>query len=103
MLALIPVNRVLDAVAVFWVGMWFGLSARRPLAVVAWPVGLVIALPWFVSYAIFGWSSIAGLMLLAKNVIFIRWAAQKLRNEFRTVAPLAVGAWFKQPEELLQS
>jgi hypothetical protein len=100
--AMIPLNRVLDAIAVFWVAMWFGLSAKRPLAVIAWPVGLVIALPWFICYALFGWSSVSAFVLLAKNVIFIRWAADKLRDEFRTVAPLAVGSWFKQPEELLQ-
>ena len=81
----------------------FGLSAKRPLAVIAWPVVLVIALPWFIGYALFGGSSVAAFLLVVKNVVFIRWAAEKLRYEFRAVAPLAVGNWFKQPEELLQT
>lgn len=103
MRALVPINRVLDTVAVFWVAMWFGLSAKRPLAVVAWPVVLVIALPWFIGYALLGWSSLAAFLLLIKNIAFIRWAAEKLRHEFRAVAPLAVGKWFQEPEELLQT
>jgi ABC-type transport system involved in multi-copper enzyme maturation permease subunit len=101
MLALMPLNRALDAVAVFWVAMWFGLSAKGSFAVVAWPVGLVIALPWFICYALFGQSAMGAFLMLVKNVIFIRWAAETLQHDFRAVAPLAVGNWFKQTEELV--
>jgi hypothetical protein len=111
-----PINMILTAVAVFWVGMWFGLRASRPIGVIAWPVGLVIGLPWLAYYVIaivisvgspFGrigpaiwWPIGWPLFTLAKNVFFIRWAAGKLKNEFRTVAPLAVGDWFKEPQEM---
>src|SRR5437763_1392894 len=38
------VNKVLDAVALCWVAMWFGLRARKPFSFVARAVGLVFGL-----------------------------------------------------------
>jgi hypothetical protein len=121
-LAMVPVNRVLDAIAVFWVGMWFGMRAKRPVSIIIWPVGLVIALPWVLSYIIlvmasllsgpsagplgavagfFWWSIAWPVVEVAKNVLFIRWAAHKLKTEFRTLAPMPVGDWLKERDELL--
>ncbi len=106
---MLPVNKALDVVAVCWVGMWFGLRARRPFAVMAWSGGLVIGLPWVATYLFeIGFSLLRGapagflfwlvggpLLILAKNVFFIRWAAQNLRAELRTVAPLGMEAWLR--------
>jgi len=104
------VNKVLDVVAVCWVGMWFGLRARKPSSTIAWTAGLVIAVPSVLRYLLLividlsaSWGVTAGLFLFliwlvfyaVKNVFFIRWAAGKLRGELRTVAPLAVGEWLK--------
>jgi hypothetical protein len=121
-LAMVPVNRVLDAIAVFWVGMWFGMRAKRPVSIIIWPVGLVIALPWVLSYIIlvmasllskpsagplgavagfFWWSIAWPVVEVAKNILFIRWAAHKLKTEFRTLAPVPVGDWLQERDELL--
>jgi len=110
-----PVVAALDVIALCWVGMWFGLLARKPVLVAAWTVGLVIGLPWVISYVLMICLSLGGgfafrttlsplyalylggmpLFDIAKNVFFIRWASQKLRTELRVAAPLAVGEWFR--------
>ena len=41
-MAMAPVVRVLDIIALCWVGMWFGLRARKPLYIMGWTVGLVV-------------------------------------------------------------
>jgi hypothetical protein len=112
-----PVIRVLDIMALCWMGMWFGLRARKPLHIMGWTVGMVVALPWVISFmfiiattltsraflssgaaysassALLFWFGIWPILNVAKNVFFIRWASQKLRTELRTKAALAAGDW----------
>ena len=115
-LIMAPVVRVLDIIALCWMGMWFGLTLRRPVAIMSWTVGLVVGLPWVISYifiisASLGsastwspagapllflfWFGAWPLLNLAKNVFFIRWAARRLRAEFRATASLGVAEWTK--------
>ena len=110
------VNKVLDAVALCWVAMWFGLRARKPFSFVSRTVGLVIVLPWTLSYLfsilMFASSSFSSggrpsgtldlwtvglpLLIVALKVILIRWAAGRLQAELRATAPLAVNDWLKE-------
>ena len=101
-------------IALSWVGMWFGLRARKPFLVVAWTAGLVIGLPWLLASILTiassvrgagGWSGAAGssfwfvlwpLVYLGKNLLAIRWAAARLQQELRVTAPLAIGEWLRQ-------
>jgi ABC-type transport system involved in multi-copper enzyme maturation permease subunit len=115
-LAMAPVVRVLDIIALCWMGMWFGLTLRRPAAIMGWTVGLVVGLPWVISYIFIitasvggnsGWSTTGAPLLilfwlvgwpllnLAKNIFFIRWAARRLRAEFRATASLGAAEWTK--------
>jgi hypothetical protein len=110
------INRVLDVIAVCWVGMWFGLRAPKPSLALLWTVGLVIGLPTLVFYllriALVGARTLTNLgggdpfplllsfgiwpvLWLAKDLFFIRWSAARLSQELRTTAPLAVGEWFE--------
>jgi hypothetical protein len=108
-----PLNGVLDIIALCWVGMWFGLRARRPVSIMGWTVGLVVGLPWMISYSLalglntarpptssFGISALALFWFLVwpvaniiKNVLFIVWASHRLKGELRTLAPLTVRDW----------
>lgn len=103
---LAPINKVLDGVAVCWVGMWYGLRARKPLQVVTWTSGLVIALPWV--FLIIAGLLLAGLNVtessvmlilpvvdMAKNILFIFWASRNLRAELRATEPLGSEEWLK--------
>lgn len=100
---------VLDVLAVCWTGMWFGLTARKPAAAIAWTVGLVSGLPllavWLVrlglalavpygsgQYLWFVFNFLAmPLLMVLKNVAFIFWARAKLRTNLgnATASPLA--------------
>jgi ABC-type transport system involved in multi-copper enzyme maturation permease subunit len=117
--AIAPIVRVLDIMALCWMGMWFGLRARKPSHIMGWTVGMVVALPWVISFvfivgtsltstaflspgaaysassALLFWFAIWPLLNVAKNIFFIRWAGQKLRAELRTKAALAAGDWLK--------
>jgi hypothetical protein len=116
---LAPVVRVLDIMALCWMGMWFGLRARKPSHIMGWTVGMVVALPWLISFlfiigaslssaafltpgaaysassTLLFWFAIWPILNIAKNIFFIRWASQKLRTELRTEAALAAGDWLK--------
>jgi hypothetical protein len=100
---LIAVNLALEAVALCWVGMRFGLRGRNAITAVAGTVGLVQLLPLALSVALMwgwawlpaGWSSLAIargkmppvilalLFFVAKNVGLIVWARLRLRRELR--------------------
>jgi hypothetical protein len=100
---LISVNLVLEAVALCWVGMRFGLHGRNAISAVAGTVVLVQLLPLALSVTLmWGWvwlpahaSSpalprgrmppiiLALLFFLAKNLAFIVWARLSLRRELR--------------------
>jgi len=102
-------------VAVCWVGMWFGLRARKPFLVIAWTVGLVLVLPWVLSNLplvaltssaatvpgrglsawVLVWFVVPALLYFAKNIFFIRWALRGLRAELRATAPLGREDWLK--------
>jgi hypothetical protein len=103
-----PVVRVLDILALCWVGMYFGLKSKKVFSIIGWTVGLVVALPWVLSFVFiiflslgfrrssgfgfqpplllvfwfFGWP----LLNLLKNVLFINWASAHLRADLRTQA-----------------
>ena len=104
--------RVMDIIALCWMGMWFGLQARKPISIMAWSAGLVVGLPWVLSYvfviflslgssavgsggrpgAVLGFSLFVWPILnLLKDAIFIGWAVTKLRAELRTKVSLAAG------------
>jgi hypothetical protein len=100
---LIAVNLALEAVALCWVGMRFGLHARNAITAVAGSVGLVQLLPLALLVALmWGWAWLAGrssslatsrgkmppiilalLFFLAKNLALIVWARLRLRRELR--------------------
>jgi hypothetical protein len=116
--AMVLLNRAIDIVAICWVGMWFGLKSRRPFSIMGWTAGLVVGLPWVISYVLiittatpmrtsasvagFGfaspqpaallfWFIIWPLLEMAKDFVFIGWAVGKLRSDLRTSASLAAG------------
>jgi hypothetical protein len=100
---LIAVNLALEAVALCWVGMRFGLRGRNAITAVAGTVGLVQLLPLAVAVALmWAWvwlsarsSSLAPsrggmppvilalLFFVAKNVALIVWTRVRLRRELR--------------------
>jgi hypothetical protein len=91
---------VVDAVALGWLGMWFGLRARTPLSAVLWSVGLVWGLDLILSYALqflvmlsplgfnrglasaWGLLHMLGLPLICigKQIWLVRWASRQLRD-----------------------
>jgi hypothetical protein len=101
---LIPLNLLLETVALSWAGMWFGLRSRTLVNAVAWtvgvvqlvPVGVVIALaslawtlPYIYSYKLrtAGLETPAAIPILLffaiKNLALIAWARSRLRRELR--------------------
>jgi uncharacterized protein YbdZ (MbtH family) len=100
---LIAINLALEAVALCWVGMRFGLHGRNAITAVAGTVGLVQLLPLVLSVALmWGWAWLPGrlfylatsrgkmppiilalLFFVAKNLAFIVWARLRLRRELR--------------------
>ena len=104
---LIAVNLALEAVALCWVGMRFGLRGRNAITAVAGTVGLVQLLPLALAVALmWSWAwrpsfpsllapsrgkmpavVLALLFFVAKNLALIVWARFRLRRELR------VGKW----------
>ena len=100
---LIPANLALEAVALCWVGMWFGLHGRNAITAVAGTVALVQLLPLALSVGLmWGWAwlprrliylassrekmppiILALLFFIAKNLALIVWARLRLRRELR--------------------
>jgi hypothetical protein len=100
---LIAVNLTLEAVALCWVGIRFGLYGRNAITAVVGTVGLVQLLPLIMSVGLMWgwawlpsrWSSLtmargkmppvilALLFFLAKNLALIAWARLRLRRELR--------------------
>ena len=100
---LIAVNLALEAVALCWVGMRFGLHGRNAITAVVGTVGLVQLLPLLLAVALmWGWAwlparmsslpmsrgkmppvILALLFFAAKNVALIVWARLRLRRELR--------------------
>jgi hypothetical protein len=88
--------RVLDIIALCWVGMYFGLVARKSISIVAWTVALVIGIPWLLLllFELFATQSGAGArasmlwipLIAAKDLFFITWASAKLKTQLRTRA-----------------
>ncbi len=76
-----------DILALGWVGMWLGLSARKPNMAVAMTILFVMIVPAFVFCA-------PGLPV---DLIFIFWARQKLTKQFRFVAMPQYDALFVSP------
>jgi ABC-type transport system involved in multi-copper enzyme maturation permease subunit len=111
---MVPINTVLDIVALCWVGMWFGLRCRKAFSVMGCTVGLVIGVPWIIAFlvdiflslagtakwsgpatapAVLFWNAVSAILFLAKNIVLIRWAAWKLRTELRASASLGLREW----------
>ena len=73
----------LDLCAVSRVGMWFGLTSRKPTQALTKTVLFVLVLP--LAGSLFCFLLGSGL-LLAKSIIFLTWAHGRLHNDFRLVA-----------------
>jgi len=102
-----PVAIITNAVALGWLGMWFGLRARTALSTVLWPVGLVWGLDLILSfvfqilYAVYasqfggglgsawGYSRllVVPLLCIGKQIWLMRWASRQLHND------LSVHGW----------
>ena len=97
---LISVNLAFEAVALCWIGIWFGLHARNAIIAVVGAVALVQLLPLMLSVGLmWGWTRLPGhasssagrmppiilalLFFLAKNLALIIWARLRLRHELR--------------------
>jgi len=92
-------NAILGVLAICWVGMWRGLEAKRPSAVVMWTVGLVEGIPLaavallagmsglvaggFAPMSLVPWVVVLPFLLVAKNLIFIWWAQRQLCKALR--------------------
>jgi hypothetical protein len=88
-------NAILGVFAVCWVGMWKGLTVKRPSAVAMWAVGLVEGIPLVLVTFLsvlgggFGrqsamlWVLVMPFLMLAKNVFFITWAQRQLCSALR--------------------
>jgi hypothetical protein len=98
---LIPLNLLLETVALCWAGMWFGLRSRSLISAVAWtlavvqlvPVAVVLALTWALPY-VYSYKLRPGsdeipaaipilLFFAIKNLALIVWARSRLRRELR--------------------
>lgn len=97
---------VIDLVALFWVGMWLGVSSRRTSRAAPATVARLLLLPWFLSASIWVILLLAGLLLdvgdpapsatlfvsiwllmgLAIDILYGRRAYWKLRQELRAAA-----------------
>ena len=100
---LIGVNLTLEAVALCWVGLWFGLRGRNPMTAVAGAVGLVQLLPLALAVALmwcWAWLPqtpsllpaargkmpavvLALLFFVVKNLGLIVWARLDLHRQLR--------------------
>ena len=97
---------VADLVALYWVGMWQGLTARNPLRAAGGSLARVLVVPW-IGYGLVvllvvlsemgqrsyqtnpTWKFFLGLWFgigLGLDFAFGAWARQKLLTEFRTAA-----------------
>ena len=65
--AIAPIVRVLDIMALCWMGMWFGLRARKASHIMGWTVGMVVALPWVISFLFIIGTSLSGAAFLARE------------------------------------
>ena len=92
----IVANTALGLVAVGLVGMWFGSRAKSPFSLIGWSVGLVEVIPFALAYlapflffnskgaTLFRlWVLAVPVLFVSKNILFILWARQQLRREFR--------------------
>ncbi len=95
-----------DLVALYWVGMWLGLTARNPIRAIGGSLARILILPW-AGYGLVllllvlrelgprsyqaspGWTFFLGLWFglgLAVDIAFGAWSRQKLLTEFRLAA-----------------
>jgi hypothetical protein len=95
-------NFITGLFALGWVGMWMGLTTKKPNIAVIKTFVFVQVIPWFVltilqiftsfSFARFGISSfmvstvIMTLLWVSKDIAFIIWARRKLYSQLRDVA-----------------
>jgi hypothetical protein len=70
------VTMVADILALGWVGMWLGLSARKPGLAAAMTILFVMVIPTFAF-------CVPSLII---DLFFILWARNKLLDEFRRAA-----------------
>lgn len=97
------ISLVADLVALYWVGMWMGLSSKHPKRALSDTVGRVLAVPWVIfSICLLGmllvatrgrtgmsWESLPFIWLalgLGADVGYGFWARHKLLSEFREAA-----------------
>lgn len=94
-----------DLFALVWVGMWFGLSARKPAfaATLTFIAVLVVPSILFIPFSILigsmsaGFSYFSGFLLIpaltiVKDVCFVAWAYGKLSSDLRTSLTRSISA-----------
>lgn len=81
--------------AACWMGAWVATWARNPFSLMGWTVGLVELLPVAIAYLLplllmgsqrmlfAGWIMFLPTLLVAKNLVLVAFAREKLRREFR--------------------
>jgi len=92
---------VWDLYALAWVGLWMGLSSRKPNQAFLGTGVRILVLPWLVFLVALFFTGIQGPMTLPVlwlivcglcNLVFQRWARQNLRELLRDLAPRRFGA-----------
>ena len=100
-------NAALGVLAMSWVGMWFGVRVNSSLAIVGCAVGLVEIAPIVLAYLLplpfLGatriyqyWPVVVPVLMVIKNLFFIRWAHLRLLREFRIQDRLAGAGFFRR-------
>jgi hypothetical protein len=91
------IGKVVDAIALGWLGMWFGYRARNTCSALLWPVGLVTGFDWVLGIVSVKWAFMLPglyppgpswpvgvvllfLLLIAKQLWLIRWARRRLQR-----------------------
>src|SRR5262249_39566934 len=87
-------NAVLGVLAVTRMGQWFAMRVNSEIGIVGWTVGLVEVAPIALAYLLpvllstpggyRAWPLIVPVLMVGKNIFFLRWSEAKLRGEFRT-------------------
>ena len=97
---------VADLVALYWIGLWHGLTARNPLRAIGASLARVLLVPWIAYGAVLllivltqlgtrgyhpspSWQFFLGLWFglgIGADLLFGTWAWQKLTSEFRLAA-----------------
>ena len=95
---------VLDLFAAAEVGMWYGLTSKKPTQALTKTILFVLILPLLAAPCC---QFVFPGLMVAKSVIFFTWAQSKLESEFRRAATERydlprVGKWFQRKPQTLR-